>query len=227
MRCGERDNLVHLLEERQGLSHNKAAALISPSSIQSATLPVLGARDRTDMIGATRFDLPAPPVSPQRAGTAGPARRVSPPQGVSSSALLTPTRATSASALSPDRFGRDGPKPARPKAPASATLRRPLPPTDRRLGDELTAHRLEGPPSGYTPPSGLRKDNTPPSGHSATSLSATRQLSGAQSAAADAAARKRDRWVHHPTCELWQLRGKPGGRLQWSAVVRWRGASPC
>ena len=43
-------------------------------------------------------------------------------------------------------------------------------------------------------------------------------LSGGGGTAAEVAARKRERWVHHPTSELWRLRGRSGGRLQWSAV---------
>ena len=43
-------------------------------------------------------------------------------------------------------------------------------------------------------------------------------LTASGGTAAEVAARRRERWVHHPTSELWRLRGRSGGRLQWSVV---------
>ena len=115
----------------------------------------------------------------------------------------------------PDRFGRDKSKP-RTKSPNPNLSRRPLSPPDRRLVSELKTHRRDGSPSGYTPPPSLRKGG----GLTPSSLSGAGMLSGAVGGgtAAEVAARKRERWVHHPTSELWRLRGRSGGRLQWSAV---------
>ena len=204
MRSGEKDMLVKLLEQRQGLSHSKAAALIAQgaaaSSLQSATMPVLGARDRTDMIGATRFEPPArepapspqrprttsakpgrrglpPPLSPK--ATPGPSRGPSPfpptPQGVTPAVSRPDTAGPDTSAAgTPDKFGRDKAKP-RTKSPNPNLSRRPLSPPDRRLVSELKTHRRDGSPSGYTPPSGLRKGG----GLTPSGLSGAGMLSGA------------------------------------------------
>ena len=203
MRSGEKDMLVKLLEQRQGLSHSKAAALIAQgaaaSSLQSATMPVLGARDRTDMIGATRFEPPAreaapspqrprtssakpgrrglpPPLSPKM--TPGSSRGPSPfpatPQGATPSVSRPDTAGPDTASGTPDRFGRDKPKP-RTKSPNPNLSRRPLSPPDRRLVSELKVHRRDGSPSGYTPPpSGLRKGG----GLTPSGLSGAGMLSG-------------------------------------------------
>ena len=102
----------------------------------------------------------------------------------------------------PDPFGRDGPKRVA-RAPNPNLTRRPLSPPDRRLASELKHHGREGSLSGYTPPAHQRQGGFTPS-----SLAA---LPSSERSAAEMAARKKGRWVHHPTSELWRLRARSAG----------------
>ena len=150
LRVAERDMLVKMLEEKQGLSHAKAAELIAQgataASLQSATLPVLGARDRTDMIGAARFD-----EMPSAANPPSPRRR---PQ--SASVSLT----------SSSKFATGSVDPNRPTTPGTPASGRPFTPgTTGGSGGE--AATVPGTPLSRSRPStsgGRRSTNKSPGG---------------------------------------------------------------